>query len=280
MPPPLPTAECDPLDDVGCDEISWCGLSVQEPYLVPTCIRGDGLPEHASCSGNAWLSCGSRLFCSELLETCEQWCSETDLTRCGAGQACDLMPSIGGEWGTCFTPCDPLASNCPDSRACYSRSYTREGYCDYAGGVPEGAECWGEEDCEAGAGCLGVCARYCSPDVANNCPSGFECAEVTTDFGYCVQPCDPFSGTPCGEDEACVVFPGTTACLRAGSGIHGNSCDNGCARGYQCMQHYMSGNVQCHALCDLEGPSSCAAYPGTECEDFGHELVGACAEPD
>ena len=71
----------------------------------------------------------------------------------------------------------------------------------------------GDDDCVDGGQCTSIsnatgvfaCRHLCSADA--DCTGGTKCYTITSDFkyGYCLQPCDPFSGTACPTQQTCAL---------------------------------------------------------------------------
>lgn len=71
----------------------------------------------------------------------------------------------------------------------------------------------GDDDCVDGGQCTSIsnatgvfaCRHLCSADA--DCSGGAKCYTITSDFkyGYCLQPCDPFSGTACPAQQTCAL---------------------------------------------------------------------------
>ena len=125
-------------------------------------------------------------------------------------------------------------------------------------------------DCAAGLVCVNgaagaVCEQICDRADDTGCgPLGvdWECRRQLrgTNWGVCTElppACDGNTNVPCAANEACHPMQRRNGvfelrCLPAGSGGHGDPCNDGnnrCGRGHVCVRVGVNGNTECRQIC-------------------------------
>lgn len=284
------TTTCDPNNDKCPDGYRCAKVSVSNKYLCTpgTKKKKEGEP------------------CSNSFECATSFCFSTPD---GSGMFCRIM-------------CNKNAPSCPEGQACWAPAYSTTGGCFPADVVPVqkkplGSLCSNDAECLSdlcfgAAGSAAVCRQACSV-VAQDCPSGYYCADVGG-RGACLPGSPPpkkkQDGDSCAkhddcESNWCVPLIGTnqsycrrscnledwlcpwgTACVSYGSPEFGvcmpdlNKSRTGesCANGLECVTGICwpvaSGSSYCTQNC-IEGwcPS------GLVCQDGGYFGL-ICALPD
>jgi hypothetical protein len=187
----------------------------------------------------------------------------------------DLRPA-GPDLARCASnPCDVVCQNCGPGHKC-SLDDANHSTCVTTGAAQPGQVCTthaGNDDCGAGAVCLGVslaggsaCFRFCHGD--GDCAGGASCSIqiAGTPQMVCTEAvtgCSPTPQTGCGAGTACFIIDGQgqTGCHVAGTGSVGATCnsDYDCLAGLSCFQSPGG----CQQLCRLASPSDCPN--GTAC---------------
>jgi hypothetical protein len=193
---------------------------------------------------------------------------------CGAGFKCTLFQTGGGANASIEATCEPSSGSAAAEAPC-TRTNNQ----------------LGDDDCAPGGFCsnvgwpgsLAAPMRHCNPlcHGDSDCPTLQRCVRLSTDglSGFCVKPCDLFSGT-CGTGMSCTsIVPdidGTRSmpddfvtCESTGAGQPGDTCTTGtdCAADLICDAQSNS----CAQLCDDSGQHPCPAGPpdaGLSCMFF------------
>ncbi len=177
------------------------------------------------------------------------------------------------------SPCDPIEQCGCGGEACYLDPSATP-VCSLAGGLPRGAKCSADNECQPGLGCTtynvnpGVCEPYCQ---AGGCP-GTSCVEIaagttSAPVGLCLTKCDPVSGGGCPDDLVCRV---TAFVARGGGPVLAQVCapplgggDHAacastadCGAGYTCLQRECAPVCRVPDGCDVGTCVSFAAWGG------------------
>jgi hypothetical protein len=242
-------------------------LSFEERRRLPTYQR--------ECGGDK--ECEPPLGCLQAPALFKFRCTDSECVtdeQCREGFTCQVLRTVKG----------PLV------RACIPVGVRQEGQRCVA--IPADQE----EACAPGLICGGDwCGRPCKKGVAESCPQGFFCTDVSPG-PLCLPTCE---ARGCPEGQACVAFhPGTSACAV----VHGVNCQQQvCLSGQECVRldrEDRPGEVwmecatrcgkdnsscpegtfchrtYCHTPCDPEGSNTCK--PGYYCGRFRTDEPWVC----
>lgn len=214
-------------------------------------------------------------------------------------------PNAGGQGGgpPCSEdPCklvDPQCG-CADGNKCTIDADGDRG-CVAAGTAAFAAQCDANQDCVAGAICLGeaavgYCAEFCDADT--DCSGGNICAVhlgdgaggVLPDVSMCSSTCNLATASGCPSGLGCILAREGdgqqrffTMCFAALAGTTGTACPTPdvCAPGYGCYNTGMAD--QCFQNCDVNAPScitgTCVPIQDENMQNIvlNGVSIGACA---
>lgn len=205
---------------------------------------------------------------------CDPW-----QESCPAGQKCKPRAAGQGPWveANCVAVADPPT---PTGGACVEPEWS------YADECERGAVCHGFLGDEPGRRCHGLCSGSpTEPACTDACSWCFANGEVA---GVCLLPCDPREHE-CPEGQSCHVLADAPRFLCTpgpGSSAVGEACagPDSCAEGTACVDAALvqncAGDTCCAAVCDLDGPETCAAtLPATTCAPWpvkGQDFEPSC----
>jgi hypothetical protein len=212
---------------------------------------------------------------------CDVW-----LQDCPPGEKCGAYATDGNSvWNAvgCF-PIVPSPDQPGDACQVLGSGVSGVDTCDL------GSMCWGPYDGD-GDGDVGECVPLCTGTMMEpSCGLGQACAIANEGvLNLCLQSCDPESGDPCPEGEACFPIGDNFVCAPDGNSGP-ETCDTStCSPGTVCVVAEAYG-PECEATgccadhCDVSAPE--CENPGHECVPFfeddppaGYEDLGVCIFP-
>lgn len=181
--------------------------------------------------------------------------------------------------------CDIVDQNCDGGTAgCFyvgsASGVTRS--CLPPGTAAEGAACPQANSCQKGLICLnGTCGKPCR--TSTDCNTGSSCTVQLTLPGsgerptFCAPSCDPLNQSTCATSQGCYFTGSGSACLPAGQGDAGTTCNSPtqCKRGSTCASSSGTG-PRCVDFCRF--PSGTPACSSGTCNRVTQQDGGALGD--